>query len=82
MTAWIHQRGNSALFSKYCNNRTPITIVDAEDPTYRFDCIPISLTGEAYQVIIDEDNNRYGLKRGQWSMGDPEDIGDVIVREG
>lgn len=81
MSAWLLSGENQTLFSQYCRRHTPITIIDADDPEDRLDCIPLWLTGDAYCVIVDMDHYRHGLKRGQRTMGDLEDIGDVIVRE-
>ena len=81
MSYWLDEPKNSHMFSQLCESRTPITIVFSDDSDYTLDCIPVWLTGDAYCVIVDEDDNRYGLKRGQKTMGDFEDIGDVIIRE-
>lgn len=84
MERWI-ERGNRGEYERYfsglCHNETPITIMFADEPDYRLDCIPQWLTREEYCVIVDENDNRHGLKRGQITVGDPEEIGDVIIRE-
>ena len=81
MSGWLDMTENSIMFSRFCKDKTPITIIDSDDPDYKLDCIPIWLTGDEYCVIVDEDDNRYGLERGQEVIGDPEDVGDVIIRE-
>lgn len=82
MTAWVHRPGNFLKLGMLCINHTPITIIDAVDPTYTLDCIPISLCGDEYRIISEEDCPSRGFMRGELLCGDPEDIGDVIVREG
>lgn len=81
MTDWIHQPGNMRRFDKLCRERTPITIVSAVDPSCSVDCIPVWLTGDAFCIAIDEDDNQAGFKRGDKAIEEVEMIGDVIIRE-
>ena len=81
MSTWIENAENQRLLDQLCVNRTPITIVDRDDPNYKIDVIPVAFQAECLQSIVDEDDNAYGLKRGELIMDDPADIGDVIIRE-
>lgn len=81
MAHWIDQAGHSLQFSNLCDDRTPITLSFEDDPEYKLDCIPVMLTGDEYCVIVDQDDDGYGAKRGEKIYGDPEEIADVIVRE-
>ena len=81
MSTWVHQAGNFRLLGKYARDNTPITIVAAKDPSYKVDVISFSLCGDELRANVDEDGNRYGLKRGEMVGIDPEEIGDVIIRQ-
>ena len=81
MVHWIDIADHEMQLGKLCLDHTPITLIFEDDPNYQLDCIPVWLTGDAYCVIVDQDDDGYGVKRGERIYGEPEDIGDVIIRE-
>lgn len=81
MARWIDSPEHQAQLGKMCIDRTPITMIFEYDPDNKLDCIPVWLSGDAFCVIVDQDDDMYGVKRGTKIYGDPEGIRDMIVRE-
>ena len=79
MARWFDSAAHQVQFGKMCFEHTPITLVFEDD--YRLECIPVMLTGDEYCVIIDQDDDGYGAKRGEKIYGDPEEITEVIIRD-
>ena len=81
MACWFDSAEHQKFLDRMCIKHTPITLLFEDDPDYRLDCIPDWCTGDVLCVIVDQDDDGYGAKRGTKIHVDPEEIGGVIVRE-
>ena len=81
MAQWFHSAEHQDQLWEMCQEHTPITLVLEGEPEYRLDCIPRWFTGDVLCVIVDQEDDGYGAKRGTELDCDPDEIADVIVRE-
>ena len=81
MACWFDSAEHQMQLGVMCLEHTPITLLFEDDPDYRLDCIPDRVNGDVLSVIVDQDDDGYGAKRGTKIHVDPEEIGGVIARE-
>lgn len=81
MSQWIISEGNTRKLQAFCEEHTPVTMSFNDEPDYLLDCIPIKFNSSECTVIVDEYNNRYGLRPGMEVVVELDTIEAVAVRD-